>query len=441
MAGIPMVGALPALPSPASAVPSTPDLFSSLAQAGPNFAEGMQAGENLRYERQQRKMQLAQKRLETYAPVALQNPKNPAAIRAIQQSFKDLGLDPTLAIGKDGSVDTDALMQYSPMFKMITSPGFAFLPPEVQKGIWQQAFPGKAPPAFVGQENINPKEAAPLLTTIRTALSSGDLPTVMATAQTLAKIPGYEQLGQTLYTQAQTGKINPKLASQLATAGSLDQLRGAETGYITGPKTAVANSVVGVNQARIPEIKSQTNKNVADLSLIQSQVSKNYAQAHAALENADTSRQRLGIELSKLSVTNIGHAITAANDYNTKVSDLQKTRSSLAATVQRYVTSGQAYLPNQRDAQGNPIPQPDFAKAQAMLQQVDKQLKTLKPIDLSKITQAALQRSGMPNTMKFIDTPGDNAPPFKVPAGFTAGKDAKGWYVTDKAGHKYRPQQ
>ena len=439
MAGIPLVGALPALPSPLAGVPATPDLFSSLMQAGPNFAQGLSAGEDLRYKTQQRKMELAQQRLQTYAPIALQNPKNPAAMQAVQQSFKDLGLDPGLAI-KDGSIDTDALMQYSPMFKLITSPGFAFLPPDVQTGIWQQAFPGTKVPGFVGKANINPKDANALLSTIRSAASTGDLKMVGSTAQALAKIPGYEALGQQLAAEAATGKLSPKVQAYLAGQGSLIGLRGTEQQYIQGPKTAVATSTAAVNNARIPEIQSQTKKNVADLSLIQSEVSKNYATAHAALENADTSRQRLGVELERLSVTSLGHAITAANDYNSKIADLQRTRSSLASTVQRYVTSGQAYLPNQRDAQGNPIPQPDFAKAQAMLQQIDKQLSTSKPIDLSKITQAALQRSGLPNTMKFIETPKDNAPPFKVPAGYTAGKDAQGWYIVDKAGHKYRPQ-
>lgn len=399
------IGALPGLPSPAMGVPATPDVLTNLIQNGPAAAQGFQQGQEEKFLREQRKMQLAQQRLDTYAPIALQNSKNPAAAKAIQQSFKDLGLDPSLALNPDGTVNTSALQQYSPYFKMITSPGFAFLPPAVQTGIWQQAFPGSTPPSFVGQENINPKEATALLSTVRTAITTGDMPTLAATAQTLAKIPGYEQLGASLVTQAQSGHLNPKLASQIASATSLDQLRSVEGNYIAGPKTAVAGSIVGVNQARIPNIQSSTKKNVADLSLIQSEIRKNDAQATAALQNANTAAQRLGVELQRLNVTNIGHAITAADAYNKNIADLRHTQNSLQATIQRYITSGQAYLPNQRDANGQPVPQPDFAKAQQQLQQVTATLGKLKPIDLSKITQAALHNSGMPNTMKFIETP------------------------------------
>ncbi|MDE2102824.1 MAG: hypothetical protein KGL39_36605 [Patescibacteria group bacterium] len=425
-APIPLIsGSLPGLPSPANGVPSTPDFLSGLLQAVPSAIQGYQVGEQ---EREQR-MKLAAAKLAQIAPIAIQNPADPGTIKTVQQTLKQMGVDPRMALNTDGSLNTNTLMQYSPYFQtfqsMLANPNAN---PEAVKYLANKLGIKDLPD--MGQ--YTPKQLDEQVKTFQKNLElvgkgQYDKATLVQQAQALSDAlnhAGRTEEAYSLLQQANGVQMGAAPASVIGRRDILNTQTQANTQLINQrvglvkAQTGYYTTLTTLSGARVNLVNVQTQEGAANVARIQADTGRIIAQTQKTYSDIAATTKRLSMEMGRLSATNLGHAVTAASDYNAAYGRLTSQITSLQNTIKGYYGANAATV----TYDGKTMENPDLTAVKKQLQQAQALQKQMGgPMDLTKLTQAALHNTGLPNTVTIdqfkIPQSGNPAPQGKGPGG------------------------
>lgn len=394
---------LPGIPSPATGVPSTPDFLTGLIQAGPQFTQGYQQGEQIQDERRKRALE----DLQILSQQAVSNASDPGIIKSLTKVARTLRYDPKVFLSPDGkSVNTGALAQYNPFFQtamqVMSNPN---ADPNVQEyfanligmkdfkagGVSQKQFATDVKNFWdqydkfsAGNADVNAVKAAGN-TAYQEAMQRNDTVTANSIQQALAN----PQLG------AKTQSTITHQTMQDQELGTLVMQGQEKVKQIQAQiKKTVADALV--SQARVGLIHNQTIEAAHRVGLIDAQAYAAVQHVNIAAQNAQTARDRVTVAIGQLNSKNIKDAEAAVKDYNAEANNLGNHLTGLLNQETQLKNNGDWTKPD-----GTSLT-PQATVIDNSIRQVRKLQQQFQPINPDVVTNRTMQNAGLPNTVKIL---------------------------------------
>jgi hypothetical protein len=412
---------LPSLPSPSIGdQSSSPDMLTGLIQ---NAALGIQTYQQMQEEQRKRKEQ-AMKDLQVYAPFAVANPTDPAAIKQIQKIAKQLGVDPKSLLTPEGGLNTAALAPYTPTYQAYVSS--LSNPNATQETVSALGKLAGVPPNQIPQiGNMSTNQATAMMKQYEQSIEALKKGGPISDAQRVqlqqqfAPLVDYWSTRNPMISQSITNAIDTvqPTATSVAQAGATQALAAqrAQATVLEKARTKNVDANTIVEMHKVGLIDAQTAHQWASINTEATNAAANMMKAKAAMSQAGTASAKEGLE--------------AINDAN---NSLDKAQSQINA-LQSQLTSMHN---NNTDVETDPTTNKTGPSAQALAIKSEIELlqksitdpktgKVYQHIDTTTYAARGIQASA-PSTTEVI--PHNPAKPGTPPAGKspTAAQPLKG---------------